>query len=30
MELFPTLEIGWLNGWILPLVEFLFLGRGEE
>jgi hypothetical protein len=26
MELFPTLEIGWLNGWILLVFEFLIQG----
>jgi protein-S-isoprenylcysteine O-methyltransferase Ste14 len=26
MELFPTLEIGWLNGWILLAFEFLIQG----
>ena len=26
MELFPTLEIGWLNGWILLAIEFLIQG----
>jgi protein-S-isoprenylcysteine O-methyltransferase Ste14 len=26
MELFPRLEIGWLNGWILLVVEFLIQG----
>jgi protein-S-isoprenylcysteine O-methyltransferase Ste14 len=26
MELFPRLEIGWLNGWILLVVEFLIEG----
>ena len=26
MELFPTLEIGWLNGWILLAFEFLVQG----
>src|SRR4030066_215046 len=26
MELFPTLEIGWLNGWILLALEFLIQG----
>jgi protein-S-isoprenylcysteine O-methyltransferase Ste14 len=26
MELFPTLELGWLNGWILLLLEFLIQG----
>jgi protein-S-isoprenylcysteine O-methyltransferase Ste14 len=26
MELFPTLEIGWLNGWILLVIEFLIQG----
>jgi protein-S-isoprenylcysteine O-methyltransferase Ste14 len=26
MELFPTLEIGWLNGWLLLAFEFLVQG----
>ncbi len=26
MELFPTLEIGWFNGWILLALEFLIQG----
>jgi protein-S-isoprenylcysteine O-methyltransferase Ste14 len=26
MELFPALEIGWLNGWILLAFEFLIQG----
>jgi protein-S-isoprenylcysteine O-methyltransferase Ste14 len=26
MELFPHLEIGWLNGWVLLAVEFLVQG----
>jgi len=26
MELFPSLEIGWLNGWILLAFEFLIQG----
>jgi len=26
MELFPRLEIGWLNGWILLAIEFLIQG----
>jgi len=26
MELFPHLEIGWLNGWVLLAVEFLIQG----
>jgi protein-S-isoprenylcysteine O-methyltransferase Ste14 len=26
MELFPTLEIGWLNGWLLLALEFLIQG----
>ena len=26
MELFPKLEIGWLNGWILLAIEFLIQG----
>jgi protein-S-isoprenylcysteine O-methyltransferase Ste14 len=26
MELFPTLEIGWLNGWVLLAFEFLIQG----
>jgi len=26
MELFPHLEIGWLNGWILLIFEFLIQG----
>jgi len=26
MELFPHLEIGWLNGWVLLAVEFLIEG----
>jgi len=26
MELFPRLEIGWLNGWVLLVVEFLMEG----
>jgi protein-S-isoprenylcysteine O-methyltransferase Ste14 len=26
MEFFPTLEIGWLNGWILLAFEFLIQG----
>jgi len=26
MELIPTLEIGWLNGWILLEIEFLIQG----
>ena len=26
MELFPTLSIGWLNGWILLAVEFFVQG----
>ena len=26
MELFPRLEIGWLNGWVLLAVEFLIQG----
>jgi len=26
MQLFPTLELGWLNGWILLVFEFLIQG----
>jgi hypothetical protein len=26
MELIPELEIGWLNGWILPAFERLIQG----
>lgn len=26
MDLIPTLEIGWLNGWILLVIEFLVEG----
>jgi hypothetical protein len=26
MELIPTLEFGWLNGWILLALEFLIQG----
>src|SRR4030067_1336763 len=26
MELFPPLELGWLNGWILLALEFLIQG----
>jgi protein-S-isoprenylcysteine O-methyltransferase Ste14 len=26
MELIPTLEIGWLNGWVLLAFEFLIQG----
>ena len=26
MELFPELQVGWLNGWILLVIEFLIQG----
>jgi protein-S-isoprenylcysteine O-methyltransferase Ste14 len=26
MEIFPRLQIGWLNGWVLLVVEFLIEG----
>ena len=26
MEFWPTLEIGWLNGWILLVLDFLIQG----